>query len=367
MASSGFDYLILGAGIAGLSLADSLQEQGCSVCVIEKKNIASGASGTPLGMINPATGRRATKTWKAEKCYSAILESLKKASSYSDRTFYRVNGVLRPALTAKIARKMRKQFRKTSWPDGWCRWLSENEIKEKHPGITCVDGGLWIPIGATVDVAGYLEATAEYLADREIPIITEADEYELRQGNDSWEIDLPGRSVRSERLVFATGYKTIKHPWWKDLPLHPIKGQIAVFKPEKELAFRHSISSLGYIARLKASEFAQGSTYEHEFDSLDPDEYGEEYLRNRLKRTLPDLEKRSVLIDQWAGVRISTPNRKPVLGRHKTIDNLYIFTALGSKGLMYGKFLADHFTGHLLQGKPLFESVSIERFYKEKQ
>lgn len=364
--NSDFEYAILGAGIAGLSLADSLRERGFSVCVVEKETIASGASGTPLGMINPATGRRATKTWRAEECYAAVTANLEKVKPYSDRRFYRINGVLRPALTAKIARKMREQYEKTRWPDGWCEWLSEAEIKQSHPGINCVDGGLWLPVGTTVDVAGYLEALGRFLGDRDVPVITGAGDYELRRDNDAgnWEIQLSGRSINSRRLVFATGYATTRHPWWRDLDLHPIKGQIAVFKPENPLSFTHSVSSLGYIARLTDTEFAQGSTYEHEFDSLEPDEDGEEYLRNRLKRTLPQLEDNSKLIDQWAGVRISTPNRKPVAGMHREIENLYIYTALGSKGLMYGKYLADHFAGHLVEGKPLLKAVAIDRFYK---
>ena len=56
-----FDFCILGAGIAGLSLADALQEKGYRVIVLEKNDIASGASGSPGALVNPAAGRRAKK------------------------------------------------------------------------------------------------------------------------------------------------------------------------------------------------------------------------------------------------------------------------------------------------------------------
>jgi len=358
-----YDYSILGAGIAGLSLADALHELGNSVCVVEKNDIASGASGTPLGMINPATGRRATKTWRAEACHAAVTESLKKAARYADSEYYKVNGVLRPALTSKIARKMREQYEKTEWADGWCQWLTESEIKQRHPGITCVEGGLWIPVGVTVDIGGYLRALASYLEDREVAVITEGGDYDLERQNGAWELRLQDRTIKSSRLVFATGYDTVSHPWWKELPLHPIKGQIAVFEPKKELSFEHSISSLGYIARLHPRRFVQGSTYEHDFDNLEPDEFGEEYLRKRLRRTLPELEAESRLVEQWAGARLSTPNRKPAAGAHPEIANLYLFTGLGSKGLIYGKYLAILFAEHLHKDKPLLKSVALERLY----
>lgn len=361
MSNSSFNFCILGAGLAGLSLADSLTDRGCSVCVIEKEKIASGASGTPLGMVNPATGRRATKTWRAEQCYEAIYENLWKVASFSDEPFFKRNGVLRPALTQKIARKMGDQLKKTEWPDGWCQWLTKEEIQQRHPGITCVEGGLWLPIGLTVDVAGYLRALGRYLEDNGAKIVEHANCY-LERNKTGWNVELKEQKLYCDNLIFATGFGMIEHPLWDFLPLHPIKGQMAVFSPDKPLTFEHSISSLGYIAHIGNNHYAQGSTYEHDFESLETDEFGEEYLRNRLKRTLPELEKNSTLVDQWAGVRISTPNRKPVLGQHPEHEHLYAFTGLGSKGLMYGKYLANHYADFLMDGKSLIESVDIQRF-----
>lgn len=362
MATRTFDYCILGAGLAGLSLADSLQERKMRVCVLENNSIASGASGAPLGMINPATGRRATKTWRAEKCYEAIAANLEKTSPFAERIFYKRNGVLRPALTAKIADKMRSQLEKTRWPEGWCRWLSEAELLERHPGINCVEGGLWIPVGITVDLSGYLQALGRYLETHGVAIHS-GSSCDLEQNGEMWEITTPDQSITARRLVFATGYAALQHPWWKDLDLHPIKGQLAIFEPDEPLPFSHSVSSLGYIARLDNNRFVQGSTYEHDFESLEPDRFGEEYLRNKLRRTLPRLEQTSRLVDQWAGVRVSTPNRKPVLGRHQTVPNAFIYNGLGSKGLLYGKYLADHFADHLERGTPLLSSVDVGRLY----
>ncbi|MFH5831912.1 NAD(P)/FAD-dependent oxidoreductase [Halalkalibaculum sp. DA3122] len=361
MTDSTFDFCILGAGLAGLSLADALTERNCRVCVIEKNEIASGASGTPLGMVNPATGRRATKTWRAEQCYEAVYKTLWKVAPFSEEPFFTRNGVLRPALTEKIARKMKNQLEKTAWPHGWCEWLSREQIQRKHPGINCVEGGLWLPVGLTVDVTQYLQALARYLETQGATVIEHAD-YQLNQTSAGWTVSLETREINCDKLVFATGFDMTRHPFWDFLPLHPIKGQMAIFQPDEPLPFEHSISSLGYIAHIGNQWYAQGSTYEHDFESLNTDEYGEEYLRNRLRRTLPELEANSTLVGQWAGVRISTPNRKPVLGEHPGQNHLYAYTGLGSKGLMYGKFLANHYADHLLDGRTLFDAVDIQRF-----
>ncbi|NGP76638.1 FAD-binding oxidoreductase [Balneolaceae bacterium YR4-1] len=366
--NSSFDYCILGAGLAGLSLADSLQEHDLEVCVIEKDDIGSGASGTPGGLVNPATGRRATKSWKAEACYEAIAENLEMVSHYSKTPFYRNNGVLRPALTKKMAGKMRERFRETTWSEGWCHWLPEVEIKEKHPGITCIEGGLWLPVGITVDVGRYLQAYGSYLQEKGVHIITG---FEPKPNNSStgWEIRHNGHHVDAENLVYATGYGTLSVEYWKNIDFHPIKGQVATFQSNSDpLGFDHSLSSLGYIANLGGAEdntFIQGSTYEHDFEDTAPSTYGKDYLRKRLRRILPGLEEHSEIIDQWSGVRLSTPNRKPVLGRHPEIQNLHLFAGLGSKGLLYGKFLAEHYVDHLLNGTDLFDEISIHRMLEK--
>ena len=358
------DFCILGAGLAGLSLADALSQKGFATTVIDKGNIAAGASGTPGGLVNPATGRRAKKSWKAEQCYTAIASNLEKVRPYSETTFFRKNGLLRPALLEKMARKMHAQYKQTSWPEGWCQWKSENEIKEIHPGITCVDGGLWLPIGLTVDVGKYLTAYAEYLKAggtsfflNQDPVYISPDDYR--------KVALKDITITTQHLVFATGHAVATSPYWDWIPVNLIKGQVAKFKTsDKQLSFDHSISSLGYMARLDDPQtLVQGSTYEHDFEHLKPDNQGEEYLRKRLRRTLPDLADNVKTVDQWAGVRTSTPNYKPILGRHPVHKKMHLFAGLGSKGLLYGKFLADRYAEHLTDRTKLHPEISINRFW----
>ncbi|MCW9706526.1 NAD(P)/FAD-dependent oxidoreductase [Fodinibius salsisoli] len=356
------DYCILGAGLAGLSLADALQQQDFSVVLIDKNDIAAGASGTPGGLVNLATGRRATKVWKAEQCYEAITQNLSKVQAVTDKPFYQKSGLLRPALLKKMARKMSDRYANTPWPNGWCQWKSEGEIKEMHPGIQCVDGGLWLPIGLSVDVGAYLRGYAHLLSQLGVQIHTNQ-QAEIATADTGWQLAFEDTTVRAQHIVYATGGSTTESEYWDWLPLHYIKGQVALFSTgDRPLSFSHSISSLGYMAQTnKPNTFVQGSTYEHDFTHLNPDKEGEEYLRQRMRRTLPQLEEEVETVGQWAGVRTSTPNRKPILGRHPEHPNMHVFTGLGSKGLLYSKFLADHYVDYLTDGDALFPDVDIAR------
>jgi glycine/D-amino acid oxidase-like deaminating enzyme len=360
------DFCILGAGLAGLSLADALQQQDFSTAVIDKNDIAAGASGTPGGLVNLATGRRATKVWKAEQCYETISRNLSKVQAVTKEPFYQKSGLLRPALLKKMARKMSDRYENTSWPNGWCQWKSEGEIKEMHPGIECVDGGLWLPIGLSVDVGAYLRGYAHFLRQLGVPIHT-GKKAQLSPHDNGWQLEFDDITIQARNIVFATGGSTTESPYWDWLPLHYIKGQVALFSTgDRPLSFSHSISSLGYMAQTnKSNTFVQGSTYEHDFTHVNPDEEGEQYLRQRMRRTLPQLEEKVETIGQWAGVRTSTPNRKPILGRHPEYPNMHLFTGLGSKGLLYSKILANHYVDHLSEDKALFPEVDIARLESE--
>lgn len=356
------DFCILGAGLAGLSVADALREQDFETVVIDKNNIAAGASGTPGGLVNPATGRRATKAWKAEQCYEAIARNLAKVEDQTSENFYQNNGLLRPALLEKMAIKMKAQYEKTRWPDGWCQWKTEEEIKEIHPGITCINGGLWLPIGLSVDVGAYLQAYAQLLQDAGVKLWTNKQPV-INRIRKAWHLSFDDITVQAPNIIFAIGRATTESDYWSWLPLHLIKGQVAAFSTGKDpISFSHSISSLGYMARIGSSNtFVQGSTYEHDFTHVKPDKEGEQYLRKRLRRTLPQLEEKVKTVSQWAGVRTSTPDRKPILGRHPKHPDMHIFTGLGSKGLLYSKFLANHYVDHLTRGDTLFPDIDIKR------
>lgn len=357
------NFCILGGGIAGLSLADALLDYDIESIVVEQNKVGSGASGTPGGLVNPATGRRAKKSWKAEECFDTISSNLQKVQDYSDNTFYNQNGLLRPALFEKMARKMKEQYDETTWPKGWCTWKTEDEIQEIHPTINCFNGGLWLPIGITVDVGAYMEAYGQFLRSSSIDIYCGEKPYPITK-EDYWLLELNDVTIHADHLVYATGHTVATSPFWDWLPYNLIKGQVAKFKKKSgPLSFSHSISSLGYIARLNdADTFIQGSTYEHDFSNVEPNDEGETYLQKRLKRTLPQLEKDSTIVDQWAGVRTSTPNYKPILGVHPAYSNLHVFSGLGSKGLLYGKFLADHYVNHLTTGKSLYPEIDINRY-----
>lgn len=357
-----YDYIVIGAGLSGLSTADSLIEKNCKVAVIDRKGIASSASGIPVGMVDPAASRNANLYWESENCFNTISENLEKIQSHSSRKFYKVTGVLRPGINEKRGKSLERSFHRQDWPEGWCEWLDESEIKEMTPEVHCEYGGLWHPNSIAVSIPKYLNAYSEYLGKKQVPLHILKD-YELSPNNDFWEIKNNDIVLRTQNVIYATGAETSESTFWSELPLHPVKGQVAIYKTEDPLPFSCSISGNGHIGVIDDVTFLIGSTYEHDFTYTHTDEYGRNYLQQKLEESLPSIAPKSQLVRQWAGVRASTPNRLPILGTHRNYSNIHIITGMGSKGLLYSKYTANLLADYLVDHKPLKREIDVERIY----
>lgn len=356
------DCIILGTGVSGLHFALNLHRKGIRACVIDPHGVASGASGTPLALANPATGRWGNKVWQAEECFRALRGNLEWAQAHTEATLYKQTGILRPALKPKIARRMKENVAENDWPENHTTWVDESFINNLNPGLNCVDGGMWLPGGLTINTPDYLKALAGRLQAEGTDIIQAG--YSVHKENDRWECTLEtnGQVIRSPYIVYAIGAATVTHPMWEFLGLHPVKGQNLELTEPTLKSMDYSVSALGYIATLEAHRYVLGSTYEHDFEHTEADEEGRDYLLTRMRKVYPELIDRGVVSGQWAGVRVSTPNRKPVAGFHPVYEGAAILSGMGSKGLLYSSYTSAALARHIFEGEELPGEVDIGRF-----
>ncbi len=353
-----FDFCVLGAGIAGLCVADRLSEREKSVVVVDPNHTGAGASGTPSALLNPATGRYAYQSWRAADCVRSAYQTLEKVQEDTDETLFRKNGVIRPASTQKIARRMRENFEKSTWPDGWCEWIDEGRFLKDYPGVKCITGAIRINAGATVQPVLFLQKFAEQLIKRGV-YFCEGHSYQI----EGHRVLLSnGSELRARHFITAAGNHSVNIKPWGFLPLHPVKGQLAILRHEGGFPFESSVSSLGYYTPFRKDSFAVGSTYEHDFSHEEPDKQGLNYLLGRLEKVMPLLKEHSEPVDQWAGIRASTPGKMPIAGTHPEYPHHSVLTGLGSKGLLYSSFLAECLTKHLIDGEVLPKEVHVDRF-----
>lgn len=362
------DVVVMGAGLAGLSVAVALSDLGWKTIVIEKNIIGCGASGVPIGLINPAAAKQANLSWNAELCIAAISELLERAHPYAEREFFKKTGVLRPSVDSATYDAFSTSLLRHQYPNGWARWMDIEELEALQLGLVHAGGALWVNEGYTVDVTSYLIALTQLLLSNGVDVSTENELKSITWLEDvhKWKLLMgDGKSIQTSHVIYANGASILDDPDWAWLPLHKIKGQVAVYKSDDVLNWSHAIAGRGYIAHLNGTNWAVGSTFEHIYEHAQPDEPGLNYLEQKVDKMLPDLRSCSILQSQWAGIRMGTPNRLPIVGRHPKIQGKSVFTGLGSKGLLLSAYLGQVLAANLVVDSSIPTEVCIKRHYNE--
>lgn len=103
-----------------------------------------------------------------------------------------------------------------------------------------------------------------------------------------------------------------------------------------------------------------GATYNNQNLTNLPTEEG----KNELNRKLKELIKFDYsIVDQKAGIRPATKDRRPLIGNHPKLKNVYIFNGLGAKGVSLAPFYANQLVSNLNGEIELDTEVNIERYF----
>lgn len=357
------DVIVFGSGIAGLSAADAAVAQGKSCTVIDSNPPGSGASAAPAMLINPAAGKRARRTWRTEPAFAAITGLLKRVEKQTGQQVHEIRGVIRPALTEKMAEDFRQAPFKYEWDEGWLEWMDRETFGLRFPYLRNPHGGLFIHKAATVAGAQFNAALVQYLESCGVHFIF-GSHPETSRMNDLWQVRTNEGVLQTPLLIDASGVAQTNSVWWQPLPLHPVKGQTVRYKFSKPLPLDASVSGMGYLAYLSTApnELTAGSTYEHHFDHTGPDREGLNAIGKKLEKMFPGYSGAIEATRGWSGVRVTLPDKQPVIGAHPDLPGLYLIGALGSKGLLLARYLADLLISHILTGAEIPEVVTIQRY-----
>lgn len=301
---------VIGAGVAGLSTVWHLLENDIETVLYDAIGIGGGASGISTGLLHPFPGKKALRSWKADEGMQASLQLLNVAEKGLGRPVAEKKGIFRPAIS--IQQK----------EDFFFRALQDLDAEWKEislPGMPTTSG-LWIENGVTVYSRLYLQGLWSACEKRGALFIRE------RIKNLS-ELSL------FDQIILTTGFETLQFEGCKNLPLKTSLGQTLLCKWEHLLPF--SLVSQAHITPTEDPSFCQvGSTYEH---TPDPDEKKIQELIDKAALFYPPAA--SFQIEKVrSGVRIAPKKGyRPIV--QKISPNTWVFTGLGSRGMLYHAWL----------------------------
>lgn len=341
---------VLGAGFAGLSVAYFLLDHtmgSASIDLYDPEPIGGGVSGLSSGLLHTYPGKMARPSWMAHQCIQEAHQLITIASQGIDKSVVLSKGILRPALTEQ----QHAAFMASSKEHKDTEWWDYHRCTKEVPGLSIPEqsGGLYIKEGLTIDVQAYLEGLWQAL---------------IKFGVQFHQTSIIKKSELEsyDRILIAMGPTTKNFTFLESLPITPIKGQVLDLEwPKGVPSPPMSLISHKYLVMSKDCKTCTvGATFEREFDTLHADqETASAEILPRVTSFFPALAKAKIL-NCRSGFRAASSTHLPVVGRAS--ENVYFFTGLGSKGLLYHAWVGRHVAQAILSQDP--SHFPPELYYK---
>lgn len=364
---------IIGAGIAGTTLARNLAERGVPVVLIDRADQpGAGASGNAQGALYVKLGVE----------YNAQTELAATALSFSQRyyrrwagQFWHPTGLLQLASNEQEQHRQQKFLERCQYPAELLEPVDE-ELGSKRAGLKVTASGLWFP------GSGWLEPATACAALADHPGIQQVFGFNVRtvrSDGKGWTIESQeGQRLSAARLVIAGGHESASlNPANGKLRLKPIRGQVTCLPAENYNLPGAVICGTKYLNPAISGIAVTGATFD--LRDNNPDVTLESHQENidQLAELLPavmgDHGPDASELSGRVSFRCASHDYQPVADELKDengqeVPGAYLLTGYGSKGLTWAplmaEYLADRITGQPLSlPEPLIRRVESSRLY----
>jgi len=377
--------IILGAGLAGCFLANTLAVRGWDITLIDQQDMpGKGASGNTRGVIFPMFSAYDTPL-SCFMLHAFLFAANTYKSILSDSRIGELTGILQLAGNVKIEKMhMAMGSWLKAYPELACV-VTSDEASELA-GLLVADNGLYIPQAGWVDSPALCRKLIGHPRIKYIASTTVSD---IHFKNKTWYAAEHTAPV----LIIANGYQAAQFQQTQHLPLHAVRGQMTgVCATEKSKKLRLPLCGMGHILPAQDGVHFCGATFD--LDSVDVDASAQDDIANR--RKVASLVKHDFMaLDvscHWAGIRGATPDYLPLVGavsdsiRFQEIfskfsldakawvpqsnpiqQGLYVFSGFGSRGLTSIPFAAEYLASLInnepvLMSRAMMQSISPARF-----
>ncbi len=345
------DYIIVGGGIAGCTLAYHLVQLNKSVIIYDKPNSQS-ASRVAAGLYNPITGRKMIKTWKADLLFPYLNKFYKEVEAHANQRFLIEKEIYRPFHSVEE----QNEWMSRSVDESYIPYI--NSIHKKSQSDQYIDpyGGISLANAGYLDVKLYLQSIRTILDKKGVVICGEQLEVnDLVISLNS----IAYKNQEAKGLIFCDGSNSLNNKFFSWLPYKLVKGEI--LEIEADLSETNRIINRGvFVIPKTKNRFRVGATYENYDLTLEPSEKGKNEIEVKLKELINVHYK---IVSHLVGIRPATKDRKPFIGMHPNLNKVGIFNGLGAKGVSQAPYFANQFARFLVNQSELDQEIDIRRYY----
>ena len=314
------DFLIIGGGVAGLSTAQRLLQQGAAVTVLERGKVGQEASWAGGGILSPLCPWNypdvvTRLTARGAELFSAWTKELHAATGINPE--YETSGMLvLPPFDAHAAEQWSKAHGA----------YSVHQVRATDYNLLAQGDAFFLPEVAQVRNPRLMRALHQQVKSLGGNIIEQCAVSDIVVEN--------GRVqtlTTSSGKFHAQGYIVTAGAWSKEvlginalrLNIKPMRGQMLLFKfdvpPLRHIVLQDDL----YLIPRRDGHLLVGSTMEDVGFDQRTTSQARDMLWQRAQKLLPSL-RGIPLVQHWAGLRPASPHNIPTIGRHPKLDNLYI-------------------------------------------
>jgi len=337
--------IVVGAGLAGLSVAVRLIDKNVPVILFD--NGVNHSSLVAAGMINPIVFRRMNKAWRVDECIDALNTFYTDLEARTNSNFFHPI-VIRRMFSNEHERDLWLQ--KQLLPEYQAYMTRTTTEDDNFEGAINNFGSGRVKNASYVKTSVFLENVKRYVASH-AEIRNESFDYSAIS-------DRSYKGLLFERIIFSEGYMGKENPFFNYLPLQQTKGEVLVIQSDK-IPENESVNRKCFILPMGNQQFKVGSTYDWDSADTSITEAGKQAILEKVAYLTSEPVE---VIDQQAGVRPTTPDRRGMMGQHPEHENLFIFNGLGTKGYLIAPLLSKEFVDYLVDGKELDSEVDVKRF-----
>lgn len=341
------EVVIVGFGLAGATLAHTLETKGISFCIVEESYDGS-ASCIAAGLVTPLTGKRFVKTWRFDEIAPIVNEfypSIEK--KLSTTLWYQI-----PQIKVCTNDFEAQQLQKRSVDPEYAEFLGASVDLPSY--IHQPYGAVTIEQTSLLQSQKYIESSYKYFSSKGL-VLNKRFEYEdCSISEDS--VTFEGISARF--VIDCTGYAFCKTVYGSSLGLEPSKGEILTIRTDVE-TLPYVINAGLYVIPLGNYLYRVGATYGLLKDTTEPTEEARLLLKTRFENLWSGSFE---IVAHDVGIRPKVPDKHPIIGKVHPEFPIYTLNSLGAKGVSYAPWAAKLLVEHIFEQGLIDKELDATRY-----
>ena len=338
-----YEFLIVGKGITGSILANNLAKITHKFKIIDYENVNS-SSRVAAGIMHPMALKRGMLSWRGKEFFKFSEKYYENFDRFHGTKFYKKHPLFR------IFNSFEEQNNWTgkSSDNIYSSLISVNKNSLKN--INHPYGSGVVNNAGRLSIVEFLDFLSTKYSENISKNNFQFKNLQFKNKLFLYEGD------RFKKVFMCQGVNATQNPMFNYLPIIPNKGELINVK-SKDLP--NFILNCGVFSLpINDYKFTIGSTYNHR-DHLEKNtKEAKEELLEKIGKVI-NLNNVDFLSQKY-GFRPTTSDRKPLIGEHPIIKNLYIINGMGSKAVLMAPLLINE----LLKNK-VDKSADIKRFQKK--